>query len=304
MEPIIFAGTPKNAADTLRGLVAAGVPVALVITREDAPFGRKRELRASEVAMVAAELKLPVIKANRLGAEALTAVQSTGSRLALVVAYGALLKREAIDALELGWFNLHYSLLPRWRGASPVQSALLAGDRETGLTLFQIDEGVDTGRIAGSLSTVIEPNENAGRLLDRLTDLGISLALEQLPRIFAGIADLVSQSGEPTRAPKFTRADAQLSANESARVAANKVLAFNPEPVSWLAIGDLQLRVLSAVPSSISIATGRLGNVGGRVVAGFKGGSLELLEVQPSGKNAMSAADWWRGQKNDEMSFE
>ena len=304
MEPIIFAGTPANAAQTLRDLVAAEIPVALVVTREDAPFGRKRELKASEVALAAKDLGLPTLKANRITDSVLSEIVASGSRLAIVVAYGALLSQQAIDALELGWFNLHFSILPRWRGASPVQSALLAGDTETGVTLFKIDAGVDTGPIVSQVHTLIEPNEDSGDVLRRLTQLGSSLAIEQLPSLFAGIAQLNAQVGAPTHAPKYSRSDALLRASETAQLAESKVRAFNPEPVAWLTVGQSPLRILRArqVPSEVPAGAIRL--VAGKVVASFSDGSLELIEVQPAGKNPMNAVDWWRGQRTQEVSFE
>ena len=301
MEPIIFAGTPINAAETLRALVAAGQPIALVLTRADAPIGRKRVMTPSPVAQVAEELGLPVLKANRITSTEENVISESGARLALVVAFGALLKSSTINLLELGWFNLHYSVLPRWRGASPVQSAILAGDTTTGVTLFKIDEGLDTGDVVGVVETVIEPGETTGRLLSRLSNLGVSLALQELPGLLAGFAKHRPQIGEPTFAPKYGRPDAQVTAVNDPNVALAKVLAFNPEPIAWFEFQGSQIRVLEAASSSASVPVGELVLSDKKVLLGLAdAGSIELVTVQPAGKNVMPAIDWFRGTKPDE----
>ena len=301
MEPIIFAGTPTNAADTLRALVLAGQPIALVVTRNDAPVGRKRVMTASPVAQVAEELGLPLLKTNRIGEAEEARITRSGARLALVVAFGAILKPSTIELLELGWYNLHYSVLPRWRGASPVQSALLAGDETTGVTLFRIDSGLDTGDIVGVAETKIEPGENSGRLLSRLSQLGVSLALQELPRMLAGFASLSLQEGKPTFAPKYDRTDARITPTELAKEALAKVLAFNPEPMAWFEYQGQQIRLLEAKSCSTSVETSRVELSEKRVLLGLAGESaIELVTVQPAGKNPMSAIDWFRGTKPEE----
>jgi methionyl-tRNA formyltransferase len=301
MEPIIFAGTPTNAADTLRALVLAGQPIALVVTRNDAPVGRKRVLTASPVAQVAEELGLPVLKINRIGEAEEARIASSGARLALVVAFGALLKPSTIELLELGWYNLHYSVLPRWRGASPVQSAILAGDESTGVTLFRINQGLDTGDVVGVVETTIEPGENSSRLLSRLSHLGVSLALQELPRLVAGFASFAKQVGEPTFAPKYERKDARITPTDNANVALAKVLAFNPEPMAWFEYQGQQIRLLDATSCSIPIETSRLELSAKQVLLGLAGDTaIELLTVQPAGKNPMPAIDWFRGTKTEE----
>jgi methionyl-tRNA formyltransferase len=300
MEPIIFAGTPENAARCLRALVAAGQHVALVITRQDAPYGRKRELRSSPVAAAALELAIPVLKTNRITPEDELQIASSGARLAVVVAFGALLKRSTIEALELGWFNLHYSVLPRWRGAAPVQSAILAGEKTTGVTLFKIDEGLDTGPVVGVVETVIEETENSERLLSRLTDIGTSLLLAELPRLFSGLATFVEQIGEPSFAPKLDRAMAKLELDAGAKAAMRQIRALNPEPGAWLLFNAQPLRVIEARPSYDLVALGELVASKTGVLLGFGDSSIELRMVQPAGKSQMPAVDWFRGTKPTE----
>ncbi len=304
MEPIIFAGTPENAAQSLRDLVKAGYEVRLVITREDAPIGRKRVVAPSPVALAAVDLGLKVLKTNRITPEDESFIGSVGARLAVVVAFGALLKQSTIETLELGWFNLHYSVLPRWRGASPVQSSLAAGDASTGVTLFKIDQGLDTGFVVGVAETMIEPGENAARLLARLTALGSSLLSQELPRLLAGVAALTPQLGVASYAPKIDRTMSKISLADSAATAINKVLAYNPEPMAWLEFNGQPLRVLDARQVTELLASGELkATIGGVLLGLGDGSSIELLEVQPAGKPVMKATDWFRGTKETERSI-
>ena len=298
MEPIIFAGTPQNAAFTLRELVAGGQAVALVVTRLDAPIGRKRVMTQSPVAEVAEQLGIPTLKTNLITTADEEVIAKSGARLALVVAFGSFLKQSTIDRLELGWFNLHYSVLPRWRGASPVQSAILAGDRSTGVTLFKIDQGLDTGDVVGVVETLIEEGENAGRLLARLSALGVTLAQQELPGLLAGFKKSAPQVGEPTFAPKFDRAAAKVTAQDTAAVALAKVRAFNPEPTAWVELESGPLRVLEASPSGHKTDSGVINEFDKGILLGLADSkSIELLMVQPAGKNPMPAADWFRGSK-------
>ena len=301
MEPIIFAGTPETAATSLSGLLEAGYEVALVITREDAPAGRKRTLTPSPVATLAVEKGLPVLKTNRITEQDEAVIAESGARLAVVVAFGVLLKQSTINLLPVGWFNLHYSVLPRWRGASPVQSALANGDRSTGVTLFKIDSGLDTGDIVGIAETMIEENENASRLLVRLTHLGLSLLSQELPKLFAGIAKFVPQVGEPTFAPKTNRVMARILTTDTAEQVLRKVRAYNPEPMAWLEFNGLPLRVLDAIPASENVSAGEITAEANRVLFGFANDTaLEVQAVQPAGKPVLKASDWFRGTKPTE----
>lgn len=303
---ILFAGTPEVAASTLKTLATdprfGNLDIVGVLTREDAPQGRKRILTPSPVALVATALGLRVIKANRLDEPTLAAIGETGAELGVVIAYGVLLKSDALSALPRGWFNLHFSVLPRWRGAAPVQRAIMAGDRTTGVTLFKLDAGMDTGPVVGMLETEIQPDETSGELLNRCRILGESLLAEALPALESGIAKLSAQDNiGATLAPKLSRHEARLQASMSALEADCLVRGTNPEPVAWCELGDTQLRVLRTRPLSTqagtALAIGTIDLVGERVALGLAGGMLELLEVQPAGKTAMAAIDWARGAK-------
>lgn len=301
---IIFAGTPLNAAATLIALKKSGMDVVGVLTRTDAPVGRKKVLTQSPVADAAQALGIPVIKANLVDAEALAAISALNADLGVVVAYGALLKETVLNALPMGWVNLHYSLLPALRGAAPVQYALLRDLPTTGVTVFQLDKGMDTGPILLQAPTAIEPNENAGRLLNRLTDIGISVLLEILPSIAAGIAKPLDQDASKVSfAPKIHRADAQIDWRLPARDIQQLVLAMNPEPIAWSTHESDSIRVLDASANSGQKFEGPLGQVqhiDGEILVKCGVGLLNLKMVQPTGKKEMTATDWFRGIKDQE----
>lgn len=295
---ILFAGTPSTAATVLEGLLASGHEVVAVLTREDALTGRKKVLTPSPVADLAQSKGIPVIKANKLTAEVLEDIRSHKVDLAVVVAYGVILRQEALDAIPAGWFNLHFSLLPKWRGAAPVQAAIRAGDSETGVSLFRIDLGLDTGPLLGSANTVIEPGENAGELLHRLSLLGLTLLNQELPRLYSGAFELHAQDGEVTLAPKIIRSDAKISFVEKARSVELLVRAMNPEPMAWCWLNGEPMRVLEAraVDSIAALDPGEVALLDDKVIVGCGEGTvLELVLVQPASKTVMPAKDWLNG---------
>lgn len=308
---LVFAGTPQNAAATLKALHISGSNISLVITRPDAALGRKKIVTPSPVAQVADDLGLPLIKTNSIDSQTLAAIRSSGAQLGVVVAYGAFLDSTSLNALDKGWLNVHYSLLPHWRGAAPVQHAILAGDRETGVTVFKLDEGMDTGPVFLQVPTLIEPGENSGRLLHRLTQLGISALLELLPQIEAGIAQPKAQDQSLLKqlplAKKLSRNDGAIDWSETAPRIENRVLAMNPEPMAWTNFENETFRILDArslgatdwsALAESSTVPGAV-TVNERVIVHCGGGTLlELKEVQPAGKKPMSAISWARGQNS------
>ena len=306
---IVFAGTPDNAAQTLRALANSAFEVVAVLTRTDAPVGRKRTLTPSAVADVADELGIPVIKANRVDEEVRNLIKATGADLGIIVAYGALLDQAALNLLDKGWINLHYSLLPKWRGAAPVQRAIMAGDRETGVTLFQLDKGMDTGPIHLQIPTVIEPDESTDTLLPRLTELGISGLAELLPRVASGLTSPMAQDLEllatlPT-ADKLTREDARIDWHRNAVELENHIRGLNPEPMAWTTLEDETFRIIEARAlgstdwQSLAGEDSLVGVVHiekNRVLVSCGEGTLlELKTVQPAGKKSMPSSDWARG---------
>jgi methionyl-tRNA formyltransferase len=295
---ILFAGTPETAAESLISLVRQGAPISLVLTRLDAPVGRKRVSTPSPVAQAALALGLPVIKTNSISTQVIEAIHEAKISFGLVIAYGVILREPALSTLPKGWFNVHFSLLPKWRGAAPVQRSLIAGDAVTGVTVFKIDAGLDTGDIVASLPAQIEPSENAKDLLRRLGGLGVSLLLEVIPQIQSGLLKLSPQSkDEVSIASKISRAEAELNFKHSAATLENLVRGSNPEPGAWTTVqgvGDLKVFEARSHPS-FALERGQCSLVSGMVMVGCGQGSLELLEVQPAGKTRMSASAWLRG---------
>ena len=294
---ILFAGTTAGAAKVLEHLAAHNNVVA-VLTREDAPVGRKATMTPSPVAVAAAALGLPIIKANRVTEATDALLISTGFELGIVVAYGAILKQRTLDLAPRGWYNMHFSLLPELRGAAPVQRALLEGKTETGVSLFRLDSGMDTGPIVAQVPTMIEPDENAGDLLERLTHIGISLLDETIPRLQAGTAVEHPQTSNGTSANKITRQDARITFDQTPKQIENLVRACNPEPMAWCELGGEPLRILAARPSLLAsdLIRGQVLVDSNRVLVGSGNSTqIELLEVQPAGKKPMAALDWARG---------
>lgn len=295
---ILFAGTPEIAVTVLGGLVNSGHEVVSVLTRNDAPVGRKRIVTPSPVAKYATAKNIPTIKANRIDLKGLPAISGSGADLGVVVAYGSILNKQALDSLPEGWYNLHFSLLPKFRGAAPVQRAILNGETETGVTLFRLDEGMDTGPILGQVPTTIAPDETSGELLQRLAHLGVTLLNEQLPRIYAHNQVLRPQPPEGTSAPKLHREEARIDFSNDARLICNLIRAANPEPGAWSTYDGLTSKILSAriVPYQRHVEIGTVLNLDGKPVVVCGGGSLlEIATIQPSGKSVMTGEAWLRG---------
>ncbi len=294
---LVFAGTPAVAARVMREL-AKEHNVVLAITRPDAPVGRKRELVSSEVAIAATELGIPLLKTDRISPAELQAIESAQAKVAIVVAFGSLIPTTALRVLP--WWNLHFSLLPLWRGASPLQMSLISQTGQ-GVTLFQIDEGLDTGPILASTAMELPSDFPAGELLSELSDAGINLIQQSLLEM----PSPKPQQGDSTHAPKLNRSFAKISFSDSASQVQRKVYALNPEPMAWCVTskGDLRILACKAVGevdwnalSDEALPVGKLEVSGNRILVVCGGGSrLELLTVQPSGGKAMSAGDWFRG---------
>jgi len=295
---LIFAGTPEAALPSLELLAGGSHEIAAVLTRPDAEVGRKRVLTPSVVASRAAELDLLVLKPPRLDEAAVSDLEGLAPDLGVIVAYGALLRAPALAVPRLGWINLHFSLLPRWRGAAPVQRAIMAGDDVTGASVFQLEEGLDTGPVFGVIERSIGRNQSAGHLLRVLADAGAELLARVVDELDAGRARAVPQEGAATLAPKLTLADAAIDWRRPAADVLAGILGTTPEPGAFVALdGGARLKVLeAAIAWDASVAPGVITASGGRVLLGVSDGALELLQVHPAGKRPMPAADWWRGR--------
>lgn len=292
---LAFCGTPTVALPTL-DLLADHVRV--VLTRPPTPRGRGRQLRPSPVEERARRLGIPVATPEAPG-EIRGALVAHGPLDAVaVVAYGLLIPPDALAVPRRGFVNLHFSLLPRWRGAAPVQRALLAGDRTTGVSIMRIDEGLDTGPLLAVSATMVGSEEDAGSLTARLAETGARLMREVLAGWVEGSVVEVAQPREgATTAPKITDADRRLAFDQPPEAFVRRVRAMAPTPGAVARHRGAYLKVLAARPAAGEADPGELIFDGKHLYCGVAGGSVELVTVQPAGKPPMSGAAWARGRR-------
>lgn len=293
---LVFAGTPAAAVPTLRRLAGEHEIVA-VVTRPDAPLGRKRILTPSPVAQEADALGIPVIKAARLDEEATGRITALRPELGVIVAYGGLVREPLLSAPEHGWINLHFSLLPAWRGAAPVQRALIAGDAELGATVFQLVPALDAGDVHAMRVYPVAGDATADDALASLAIDGAGLTAEAVGAIAGGTARPVPQQGEPTHAAKLGLEDGLLDWTEPADMVFARYRGVTSEPGAHTAIdgAPLKVRELARTHDADPLAPGVLHGIKGGVLVGTGSAPLLLVRVQPAGKPAMAAADWFRG---------
>ena len=294
---LVFAGTPQVAVPSLQALADSPHSIAAVITRADAPLGRKRVLTPSPLAQAAAGLGLPLLKTNRLDPEATERIKALEPDLGVIVAYGGLVREPLLSIPRLGWINLHFSLLPRWRGAAPVQRAIMAGDERTGAAVFQLVAELDAGDVFASFSEPIYRHATAGGLLESLSHSGAVLLRNVVDQLEAGTIEAVPQVGEPTTAAKLGLADARIDWTASAEAVYNRVRGVTPEPGAFTILGEARLKVLDLAPThgAQPLPAGVIREFDKKVLVGTGTEPLELVTVQPAGKTQMKAIDWWRG---------
>ncbi len=298
---LVFAGTPAVAVPSLRALAAGPHEIAAVITRSDAPLGRKRVLTPSPVAQVADELGIPVIKADRLDAEVTARIAELEPDLGVIVAYGGLVREPLLSTPAHGWINLHFSLLPRWRGAAPVQRALMAGDAVTGASVFQLVAALDAGDVFAEERYEVPAGATSATVLDDLAEIGAPLLAGVVDGIADGSAVATPQQGEPTLAPKLTLDDGALDLTRDAETLLHQIAGVTPEPGAHTTFDGARFKVLRAAPSDAPpLPPGRVAASGKDVVVGTGTTPLRLDTVQPAGKGAMNASDWFRGLRTDE----
>ncbi|MFE4831905.1 methionyl-tRNA formyltransferase [Streptomyces sp. NPDC056672] len=297
---LVFAGTPEVAVPALDALIASDRhEVAAVVTRPDAPAGRGRRLVASPVAQRAEESGIEVLRPARPRDEDFLArLREIGPDCCPVVAYGALLPRVALDVPAHGWVNLHFSLLPAWRGAAPVQHAVMAGDEMTGAATFLIEEGLDSGPVYGVLTEHVRPTDTSGDLLTRLAFAGAGLLVATMDGIEDGTLKPVPQPAEGiSLAPKISVEDAQVEWTAPALRVDRVVRGCTPAPGAWTVFRGERLKLiqLALLPDRTELAPGTLAAGKNHVYVGTGSHDVELLWVQPQGKKPMRAADWARG---------
>ena len=297
---LVFAGSPAAAVPSLSLLAESRHEIVGVVTREDSPQGRRGTLTPTPVAVEAASRGIPVITANLLAGDATDRVQQLGPDLGVIVAYGGLVREPLLTIPRLGWINLHFSLLPRWRGAAPVQRAIIAGDDVTGATVFQLVPELDAGYVFGRMTEPIGAHQTAGRLLESLSVSGAELLLRVVDALADGTARAEAQVGDVTLAPKLTLNDGLIDFTQPAQAVHNLIRGVTPEPGAFTTIDGARLKVLEAaiardVPR---LESGVFDFAGRSVLVGTATEPLELLTVHPAGRKTMDAASWWRGRVN------
>lgn len=299
---IVFAGTPGFAVPPLEALHAAGHEIAAVYTQPDRPAGRGQALAAGPVKRRALELGLPVEQPATLKAEvAVQRLRDYAPDLMVVVAYGLILPQAVLDVPRLGCWNIHASLLPRWRGAAPIHRAIEAGDARTGITIMQMDAGLDTGPMLLIREVEIMPRENAGELHDRLARVGAEAIVAAVQEWQAGRLTARPQPGDgATYAAKLRKEEARIDWSLPAAVIERQVRAFNPWPVAETAWDGRQLRVWEAEREPAAMpghaAPGTVLESAGRITVATGDGALRLLRVQVAGRRAVSAAEFLNAQ--------
>lgn len=294
---VLFAGTPAVAVPSLDALVEAGFEIVAVLTRPDAPTGRKRVLTPSPVAARAAELGIDIIHASKVDAEATARIASYDPDVAAIVAYGGLVPKAALGIPRHGWINLHFSLLPAWRGAAPVQRSVIAGDDITGAATFLLEEGLDTGPVFGTLTETVRPDDTAGVLLERLSRSGAVLLSQTLSAVDAGKAAPRPQEGEVSLAPKLTLDDGRLVWTQPALAINRRSRGVTPEPGAWTTLDGqrIKLEPVGMRPDIRNLAPGQVRIDGKNVLVGTGSHAVQLTRIQPAGKKMMPSADWARG---------
>lgn len=295
---LVFAGSPAAAVPSLRRLATSEHSILAVLTREDSPQGRKRVMRPTPVAQAADEFGVPTITANRLDGEATERIAALEPDLGVIVAYGGLVREPLLSTPRLGWINLHFSLLPRWRGAAPVQRAIIAGDELSGATVFRLVPELDAGDIYGTMVQPIGARETAGQLLDSLAESGAILLTEVVDALADGTARAEPQRGDVTMAPKLTLEDGRVDWSAPALVIDCLIRGVTPEPGAFTELDDARLKIHEAriARGAARLAPGEVALVERSLLVGTGSEPIELIRVQPAGRTTMTAGDWWRGR--------
>jgi methionyl-tRNA formyltransferase len=296
---IVFFGTPEFAVTSLRALLRERFTVAGVVTRPDQPQGRSRSTLVPPPAKTAAlEAGLPVLQPVRpVGDLFLAALKRLEPDLGVVVAYGHILRREVLDTPTRGMINVHASLLPRFRGAAPIQHALLTGDRETGISIMRMEEGLDSGPVLHRMAAPIEDGETAGTLTAKLAQLGAAALVEALSLLSAGsVKPQPQDESRATYAPKISRETARLDWSRDAVLLERQIRAFDPVPGAWTMLDGAPVKLFGAMNAVGSGAPGTVLAASDRLVIAGGDGAIAVREVQPAGRNRLSVEDWVRGR--------
>lgn len=296
---VVFMGTPQFAVPSLEALAAVH-EVALVLTRPDAVRGRGRRLEPSPVKAAAERLGVPVVEANRMDATVLKRLAEAAADVFCVAAYGCILPDEVLTMAPLGCVNVHASLLPRWRGAAPIQRAILAGDERTGVSIMRIGHGVDTGAFCAQASCTVA-GKTADELTAELAQLGADLLVRTLPTLADGSAVWTEQvEALVTHAAKVTKAEMRLDPRMAAHACVSRVLASSDAAPARCVLAGKPVRIMAAATAAAdapTLAAAEVAVASGRVWLGCADGVFELRAVKPDGKRAMEASAWAAGQR-------
>ncbi|GAC57320.1 methionyl-tRNA formyltransferase [Gordonia hirsuta DSM 44140 = NBRC 16056] len=308
---VVFAGTPQPAVPTLQALIDSDEhQVVGVITRPDTVAGRGRTPVRSPIGTLADAHAIEVITPARMSdPEVAVALDRWNADLGVVVAYGGLIPPEVLVALPYGWINLHFSLLPAWRGAAPVQAALAAGDEFTGASVFALEEGLDTGPVFGMFTERIRATDTAGALLDRLADAGATFTRNVVDGIAAGeLAPMAQETDGVSYAPKIDVADSRVRWDLPSHIVDRTIRAHTPAPGAWTQLGETRIKLGPVTPADeaelppgdrdpANLAPGQIAAGKKAVYVGTGSGAVQLSVVQPPGKKPLPAADWARGAR-------
>jgi methionyl-tRNA formyltransferase len=298
---VVFFGTPEFAVPSLRALLGEGFDVAAVVTRPDKPRGRSRSRALPTPVKVAAQAEdVPVLQpVLPRDEEFVAALRALAPEIGVVVAYGHILPAEVLAIPRRGMVNVHASLLPELRGAAPIQWAIMRGLERTGVTIMQMDAGMDTGPVLWQLPTPLPADETAGELTQRLSELGALALIEALTLLEQdGIEPRPQDDARATHAPKITRSLARIRWTDQATVVARNIRALDPEPGAWTLLLEDEVKLFGATPiDRDGGAPGEILETDAHLIVGTASGAVDIEEVQQAGRRRMDAGDWTRGRK-------
>jgi methionyl-tRNA formyltransferase len=299
MTKVVFMGSPEFALPTLQAL-AGHYDVVGVVTQPDRASGRGREPKPPPVKTLALKLGIPVMQPEKLRLpDPMEQLRAWAPELIVVAAFGQILKKDVLELPSYGCINVHASLLPRWRGAAPIHAAILHGDEETGVTIMQMDVGLDTGLMLSQRSIRLTPDDTAGSVIDKLSTLGAELLVETLPDYLSGKLKPIPQPEEGiTYAPMLKKEEGQLEFSHDVHELERRVRAFNPWPGAFMDFDGTLLKIHRARVDEVSASVGQRLIYQNQPAVGARGGILVLEEVQPAGKKSMSGRSFLAGARN------
>jgi len=300
-EGIVFFGTPKFAVPALKALILKGEKILLVVTQPDRPKGRGKIIQPPEVKKIAVEYGLPVVQPERIkDEEFIKKLKSLNLEFGVVVAYGKFLPKEILTTAEHGFINLHASLLPKYRGAAPIQWALIKGEKITGVTTMLIDEGLDTGDVLLQKEVQIEDDENTQSLSEKLSLIGAELIVETIDKMRKGIITPLPQKGEPSYAPTLKKEDGRINWRKPARDIFNLIRGTYPWPCAYCFLKNERIKIIRAELIEGLSTPGLILKAKDELIVGTGKGLLKILLIQPEGKKIMTAKEFVCGRKINE----